>query len=255
MDSMMYNSINTDRELAIILGRFSDDTIENAIMEALRYKYRPFDNRMPNLPETIYQQFNSLRMHSSNDIDQIDMREREIYITIIQKICSTYNLALTEPDIPADKLYPLAYTMYEIFVSEFTIRMLQFFSTYISMNRDVLLNAIPDEKKIDRKSAYTKKMFVDPTVVAVYENMESIIDIIAGLDFPFFNLLEQLGGRQAAEFISSYISDVGDLYKNHYAVYIYGQVTRTDMITSIKLRFLNNVGIQLSMDMPPVFEQ
>ena len=254
MDSMMYNSINTDRELAVILGRFSDDTIDNAIVEALRYKYRPFDNRMPNLPESIAQQFNALRMHSSIDIEQINMREREIYITIIQKICSAYNLELSEPDIPADKLYPLAYTMYEIFVSEFTIRMLQFFSTYISLNKEVLLNAIPDEKRIDRKTNYTKKMFVDPVVVSVYENMESIIDIIAGLDFSFFNLLDQLAGRPIAEFISSYISDIGDLYKNHYAVYIYGQVTRTDMITSIKLRFLNAAGIQLAMDQPPVSE-
>lgn len=248
----MFNAINTDKDLASILGRFSDDTIVNIIDEALVYKYRPFDNRMPNLPETISQQFNALRMCSSIDIDGINDREREVYYTIIDRICSAYRLTINAPEIPSDKLYPLAYTMYQIFISEFTLRMLTFFSNYISSNRDMLINSIPDNKKIDRKGSYTKKMFIDPSVITVYENMESIIDIIAGLDFPFYNLMEQLAGKQVAEFICQYIADTGDLYKNFYASYIYGQVTRTDMITSIKLRFLNAAGVQLAINQPPI---
>ena len=76
---MMFNSINTDKELASILGRFSDETIVNLIDEALFYKYRPFDNRMPNLPETVSQQFNNLRMCSSIDIDVINDAFRHLH--------------------------------------------------------------------------------------------------------------------------------------------------------------------------------
>ena len=252
MDSMMFNSINTDKELASILGRFSDETIVNLIDEALFYKYRPFDNRMPNLPETVSQQFNNLRMCSSIDIDGINDREREVYYTIIERICSAYRLTLTMQDIPADKIYPLAYTMYQIFISEFSLRMLTFFANYILSNKDMLINSIPDNKKIDRKTTYTKKMFVDQSIINIYENMESIIDIIAGLDFPFHTLLVQLAGKEIADFITQYVADTGDLYKNFYASYIYGQVTRTDMITSIKLRFLSDAGVEMAMTQPPV---
>ena len=252
---MMYNSINTDRELAIILGYFSDDTIVSAIDEALMHKYRPFANNMPNLVATINVNFRDIKSRATDNLDEINQKELEVYNLIIDRLCQVYNLSINTPDIPTDKVYPLAYMMYQIFVSEFTERALMFFSNYIMFNKDMLISSIPDDKKIDHKTPYGKKMFFDPVIVQVYENMDTIIDIIAGLDLPMYNLIEQLSDRETANFITSFVADTGDLFKHHYAVYIYGQVTRTDMITAIKLRFLQLAGVEQSMlTTPPIIE-
>jgi hypothetical protein len=255
MDNTMFVSINTDRELATILGRFSDDSIEAAIDEAIVYKYRPYENRMPNLPEIIYNQFRYLLSVSTIDHDEIKMRELEVYKLIIDKICTVYQLSIEAPEIPADKLYPLAYLMYQIFVSEFTQRMLTFFSNYINMNKDMLINSIPDDKRIDRKSVYAKRMIAEQDIAIVYENLDYIMDIIAGLDIPFANLLEQLSDPSTAMFIDTYINDAGDLYKHHYAMYISSHYYRTDMLTSIKLRYMSIAGVQMALTAPPTVEQ
>ncbi len=254
MDSTIkYNSITTDRELATILGRFSEDTIIAAVDEALMYKYRPFDNRMPNLPETINQQFAMIKAAATDGVDQINECEMEAYITIINRVCQVYNLSITS-EIPADMIYPLSLFLYQNLVSEFTMRMLMFFSNYILINKENLIASIPDAKRIDHHTSYSKRMLPDPAIVTIYENMESIIDIIAGLDFSLFNLMEQFSNKETATFITNFISDNGDIYKNYIASYIYGQVSRTDMVTSIKLRFLELSGVQLSMTQPPISE-
>lgn len=254
MDSTnKFNSITTDRELATILGRFSEDTIIAAVDEALMYKYRPFDNRMPNLPETINQQFKAIRSMATDDMEQINEQEMNAYITIINRVCQVYNLSITT-EIPADMIYPVALLLYQNLVSEFTLRMLTFFSNYILINKDNLIASIPDTKKIDHHTAYTKRMLPDPSIIIIYENIDSIIDIIAGLDFSLYNLIEQFSNKETAAFLTSYISDNGDIYKNYVASYIYGQVSRTDMVTSIKLRFLELSGVQLNITQPPISE-
>lgn len=254
MDSTVkFNNITTDRELAEILGRFSDESIIAAVDEALAYKYRPFNNSMPNLPGVISKQFATIRANATDGYEQILECELNAYNCIINRICQAYNLSISV-EIPDDLLYPLAAQLYQNLVAEFSIRMLTFFSNYIAMNKDFLISAIPDGKKIDHHTSYTKRMLPDPTIMTVYENMESIIDIIAGLDISFPNVIELFDSREVAMFVSNFISDNGDIYKQFIASYIYDQVTRTDMITSIKLRFLEISGVELNLTLPPISE-
>lgn len=252
MDSTVkFNNITTDRELAEILGRFSDESIIAAVDEALMYKYRPFNNSMPNLPGIISRQFATIRESATDGYEQILECELNAYNCIINRICQVYNLSITT-EIPDNMLFALSSHLYQNLVGEFSIRMLTFFSNYIAMNKEFLISSIPDGKKIEHHTSYTKRMLPDPTIMVVYENMESIIDIIAGLDIPFPNVIELFDSREIAAFISSFVSDNGDIYKNYIASYIYDQVTRTDMITSIKLRFLEIAGVELNMTVPPI---
>ena len=254
MDSTVkFNNITTDRELAEILGRFSDDSIIAAVDEALAYKYRPFNNAMPNLPGVISRQFATIKECATDGFDQILQCELNAYYCIISRVCQAYNLSITS-EIPDDLLFPLAAQLYQNLVGEFSVRMLTFFSNYIVMNKDFLISSIPDDRRIDHHTSYTKRMLNDTAIIAVYENMESIIDIIAGLDISFPNVIELFDSREAAAFISNFISDNGDIYKHYIASYIYDQVTRTDMITSIKLRFLEIAGVELNLTMPPISE-
>ena len=119
--------------------------------------------------------------------------------------------------------------------------MLLFFTKYIETNSNQLLSSIPEDKKVQTKSAYSKKMYSDVQSISLYENMESVIDIVAGLDVPMIYLFAELSDASTATFLCNYISDIGDIYKNHFASYIINSITRTDMITSIKIRYFDSI--------------
>ena len=245
-DNMMYQSIDTDRELYTILSNFSQDSIENNINEALQYKFRPFNNRMPNLPYIFKLQFQGIVDHMSFKDDSVYEKELEVYNIILNKLCSSYSLQIGT-GIPDEQLYTLVYILYQILVSEYTERSLNFYSNYIAMNKDQLLASIPADKRVDKKISYGKKVYNDPSIVALYDNFETIMEMVASLDIGFIKLMEFLSDHNTAAFIGTYIVDTGDIYKNYFANYLYDEMNRTSMITSIKLNFLeiikNNMNI------------
>ena len=245
-DNMMYQSIDTDRELYTILSNFSQESIENSINEALMYKFRPFNNRMPNLPYIIKLQFQGIVDHMSFRDDSVYEKELEVYNMILNKLCESYNLQVGT-EIPDEQLYSLVYILYQILISEYTERSLSFYSNYIAMNKDQLLAAIPVDKRVDKKVSYGKKVYNDPSIVALYDNFEIIMEMVASLDISFIKLMEFLSDINTASFIGSYIVDTGDIYKNHFANYLYDEMNRTNMITSIKLSFLEIIKNDMSI--------
>jgi hypothetical protein len=68
--------------------------------------------------------------------------------------------------------------------------------------------------------------------------MGYIVDILAGLDIPFEDLVAYLSDKKTADFISTYISDKGDIYKNYFAKFLVDQTTSADMITKIRLKYV-----------------
>ena len=234
--NLLLSSINTDRDLASILDQFSEDSIESIIVESLKYKFAPYADRKPNLPYVINNHFIGIRNnYTGSDHDTINTKEYNTYLVIINKICEAYNLQLIN-EVPYESAYSLAYALYQILISEFTDRLLLFYSNYIFANRDNLLAAIPDDQKVPR-SSYTKKMYSDPKIIDLYENMDKAMDLVASLDFELVTILEFLSDKPTAEFICNFIADVSNLYKNHIASYVRNQITRTDMLTSIKISY------------------
>lgn len=234
--NLLLSSINTDRDLASILDQFSEDSIESIIIESLKYKFAPYADRKPNLPYVINNHFVGIRNnYTGSDHDTINTKEYNTYLVIINKICEAYNLQLIN-EVPYESAYSLAYALYQILISEFTDRLLLFYSNYIFANRDNLLAAIPDDQKVPR-STYTKKMYSDPKIIDLYENMDKAMDLVASLDFELVTILEFLSDKPTAEFICNFVADVSNLYKNHIASYVRNQITRTDMLTSIKISY------------------
>lgn len=234
--NMLLSSINTDRDLASVLDQFSEDSIESIIVESLKYKFAPYADRKPNLPYVINQHFVNIRNnYTGSDHDAINTKEYNTYLVIINKICEAYHLQLTN-EVPYQNAYALAYSLYQILISEFTNRLLSFYSNYIFMNRDSLLAAIPDDQKVPR-STYTKKMYSDPKIIDLYENMDKAMDLVASLDFDLVTIMELLSDKPTAEFICFFIADIANIYKNHIASYVRDQITRTDMLTSIKINY------------------
>ena len=68
--------------------------------------------------------------------------------------------------------------------------------------------------------------------------MGYIVDILAGLDIPFEDLVAYLSDQKTSDFISSYVEDTADIYKNHFAKFLVDQTTSADMITKIRLKYV-----------------
>ena len=230
-------TIETDRALASILDNFSEDFILDSVRNSFDYIFRPYSTRMANYPMLIESKFKGIldNYMGPDKVSIIEKRNETLHL-ILNEVCQKYNLAITT-DIHDEHLYPLCYTLYQILVSEFTDRVINFFAYYINKHRDQLIRSIGLEANNPNKTGYAKKMYSDFSQIVVYENMDQILDVMAGLDISLYNILIELSDLNTASFITSYISDAGDMYKNHVASYLRNHITRTDMITAVKIKF------------------
>lgn len=240
-NNLDFIGINTDRDISAILSNYSEEFISDYMQNALtKYKFRPFNTRMPNFPYILEQQFIGIKdNYSGAQPELIEQTRLKTYQSIIDAICRQYNLAITT-DIPDEFIYSVAYVLYQIFVSEFSDNLIGFFIRYLVSNKDSLINALTDEQRAV-KSAYSKKAYNSQNDIIVYENIDNILDIIASLDIDLRTYLLFTGGESAA-IIANYISDTMDIYKVHLASYIKHPDTRIDMITSIKIRFVGEIS-------------
>jgi hypothetical protein len=152
--------ISTDYGIATILGNFSDDFIEDTIKESLSYRFRPYGLRSPNYPEIFNSQLQNVKDHSVGYDEQIEDKRLEVFQTIIDIISAYYNFRESE-DIPDEQIYSVAYIMYQLFVSEFTERMLNFFTQYIINNIDNISRYLStmDNVRKSSKTSYAKKIY------------------------------------------------------------------------------------------------
>lgn len=229
--------ITTDYEITTILSNFSTNFIQDTIEDSINYKFRPFGLRSPNYPEILNNQLNNVKYHSCGYDEYIEETRVEMLQDIIETICNHYGLGIIG-DIPDEQLYSMACIMYQIFVSEFTDRMINFFSSYIINNKESYLRFLTEDQ-LNLKTNYAKKVYNDPILIAIYDNMGIVIDTLTTMDIPFHLLLGYLSDPQITEFITNFIADNGDIYKNHYACYILDPSTKPDIITAIRMKFVS----------------
>ena len=241
------SNIETDQALATILGNFSDEYIQDLINKAFVWKFRPFENRMPNYSFIIHNQYQGIKDNYTGPNPEIILDDEiNTYINIIESICNNYNLQVDINNIPTESLYNIAFILCQLLLSEFTDRLIGFFNGYIANHSEDLVNSLPEEKR-NIRSSYSKKVYVDPIQIALYENMADILDMIASLDIPMYDLFRAISDENTANFLSMYIDDIGDIYKNHFASYIFDPATRTNMITKIKLSFVQSTADKLNI--------
>ena len=231
--------VYTDYGIATILGNFSDDMVGDIVRESLEYRFRPFALRAPNYPEIIQQQLDNVKLHSTGYDNEIEEQRVATLNNIINTILEYYQLTLTI-DIPDEQLYTFCYILYQIFVSEFTERMTNFFTQYILNNIDSIINQIKADNgyKITKNNPYSKKIYNTQDLELIYENMSGIVNILSGLDIPLPALIASLSDVKTSNFLCSYIVDTGDIYKNHYAKFLLDQTTSAAMITKIRLQYV-----------------
>lgn len=233
--------LNTEQAVSEILSNFNTNFIMDVMSDSLKQKFRPYNPKGINYPFVLENDFIKSFAANPSFKDEISDVRKKTYREIIDMICEHYNLTFTldqQGEIEPDQYYSIAYLMYEIFVADFTPRMLNFFVNLILKNTDSIYANIrqPEDLKSSREStAYGKKIYVDPKLIAITSYMDQVVDMIAAIDIPFDTLMTYLTDQKYAAYLSSILQDNGDIYKNHYAIYLRDPITRPDMFTNIKL--------------------
>lgn len=247
--------IETDYEIASILNNFSDDIITDIITESLQYRFRVFGLRMANYPEILCGSINNILYHSTGHDQEIIEKKEDVLMTIINTIAEYYGFQISE-EIPPEQLYTVCYITYQLFVSEFTDRMLNFYTQYILDHMGELIKYIKPEES--SKSVYSKKIYNNQELGIVYDNISKIMDVIAGLDIELPELITYLSDQTTSDFLCSYMEPIDDIYKKHFAVFINDPTTRADVITAVRFKFvgatMENVAL-VNPDTNPYIER
>lgn len=227
--------ISTDYEIASILNNFSDFMIKDMIKESIRYRFRPYGLRLPNYPYILCGQLNNVLHHSVGHDEEIIEKKEDVLRQIIEIVGSSFGFQISA-EIPQQQLYPLCYLIYQIFVSEFTDRMLNFYTQYIIDNMDSILRYIKQEEIT--KSSYSKKIYNNQDYGVIYDNMIKVMDIVAGLDIQLPELITYLSTKETSDFICSFIEATDDIYRKNFVSYITDPTTVADVITSVRFKFV-----------------
>lgn len=238
---MIQSSIDTDAALGTILGNFNAEYIKHVVDDSLLMKFRPFLDEMPNIPDILDRDYKLIKANAPDYVDQVQDSRLETYKEIIDIICKFYGLSFRGDysSMTDGEVYGIARTMYDIFISKFTIYMIEFFVKYIKDNAqsiyDYLLND-PNSNKSKDATGYNNKNYIDPKYLLIHSNINMVIYNLAAYDIDFPTILRYTTDPNTAILLSNLLEPIGDVYKNNYASYIMDPNTSSQLITAIKLK-------------------
>lgn len=246
------HSIDTDMAIGSILSNFDSAFILHTVEDSLQMKFRPFGDAMPNFIDILNRQFDSVVDAGPDYRQQIEATRSESFKEIVDLICSYYNLQMAQPldELNPMEAYGIARTMYDIFISNFTDYMINFYMTYIIQNMDGIYNYLLKDDNIRKPREKDKpvKSYIDDKFHLIHANLNKIIMNMTTYDIPFQVLITYFTDPNTAARISELFIDTGDIYKNHYAVYLLDQRYMADLLTCIKLRLQRRTQESLSVN-------
>lgn len=238
----MANVLDTDAAVGIILSNFSSEYIEHVMIDSLELenRFRPFAGPLPNFVDILQRQLTTVLNNAPDYRDQVLEVTIETYKEVILHICNKYNLQFCKPfeEIELTELYGIARTLYDIFVSNYTTHFIDFVSSYIINNADFIISSLqndPNAIKPKEVGVYDKERFVDPKYILLQANIITVINNMASYDIPLDTMLSYFLQPSMASYLSSILTDVGDIFKNHYAICILDNRYKSGLMTNVQL--------------------
>lgn len=236
-------AIDTDMAIGTILSNFSSDYIQHVMEDSLELdrRFRPFGESMPNFVDVLERNFQLVQIESPDYIDKVMDVKIETYREIILMICHYYNLRFCVPfeEISPEELYGIAQRMYDVFVSNFSEYLINFFTSYIIRNADQIvqyLQSDPTAIKPKETGLYDQKHYIDPKFILIHANMNKIIYNMAAYDISLTELMSYFFDPVTFNRMSMLLQDCGDVYKNYYVICITDQRYTAGVLTNVKLR-------------------
>ena len=231
-------NINIDNQLAGILSQFGDDYVMDIVKDSINNRFRIYDLPRPNIANAFEITFKDLTNGFTSNTDEILNTRKRVYTNIINIICDYYNFSFNEND--EIDLFSAAYWLYEVFVSNFTNSLINFYTLYLIRESSSIYSALNLEeanKNNETTYQYSKRLFKDPKIASIHCNLEYVIDQINNFDISLWTILNTIyvSNSNIANYILSIINDpTGQFFKKYYESFLYGREA-ADILTQIKL--------------------
>ena len=233
-NDQIYNMV-AEGEVAELLSRFSNsyvmDVIDNSIKN--RYAYNPTVSN-PNIINSYEMNFKDMLANYPSDDESILSIRNEVYLDIIRKICTSFNVEYIG-DVP--DCYMIAYHLYDLFVSGYSRNIINFFARYIYMNRQTLYSnmGLDKYKKVkDSSSNYIRKIYDDTTVAVIIARIKEVIYYISGFDIDFYTFLTFNYNRDVCDFIYLNVQPYGNIFKEEFCNVINNPAILTEIRIAIQ---------------------
>lgn len=253
-NSNVYNMI-AEGEIAQILSKFSTEYIMDVIDSNIRnrFSYNPALSN-PNIINSYEMNFKGMLSSFPNDADNIMSIRQDTYLTIINKICSSFNLQYIgdQPDC-----YTLAYNLYDLFVSGYSRNIINFFARYIYIHgNEIYHNMGLDKYKKSKDSTtnYMRKVLDDSRNIeaAVYiARIKDVIYYISGFDIDFYTFLSFNYPKEVCDFLYSNIAPMGNIFKDEFC----NVLNSPSILTEIRIAIQNLLIQNMSQNVPQQDEQ
>lgn len=237
--------IRNEYNLTEILGRFDSNYIFDIINDKLNNINYYNTLQEPNVVTSFEENFKLMNDNFPGDSDNIRIIREQVYTDIINILCQFYNLQFNEDDDTIDR-FTLAYYLYNFLVSEKTIIMVNFYTSFIVNNKDSLVRILNlDEYKKSRESAaiYGKRMYNNNEYGVISANMTKVINHIATLDISLLNIFQSTYvNTMVVELLDRAIMDKGNFFNDYYNAAIQQPDVLPIIITNIRLELQKIVG-------------
>lgn len=235
-NSNVYNMV-AEGEIAEILSKFNTQYMMDVIDSNIRNRFA-FNSAIsnPNIINSYEMNFKGMINKFPNDGENIMTIRQETYLTIINKICSSFNLQYVgdNPDC-----YILAYNMYDIFICGFTRNIINFFAKYIYMYRAEIYNNMGLDKYKKSKDStinYVRKIFDDSKYIdIIIARIKDVIYYISGFDIDFYTFMSFNYNKPMCDFIYSNIAPMGNIFKEE----ICKVIDNPSVLTEIRIAIQN----------------
>lgn len=250
-NSNVYNMI-AEGEVAEILSNFSTSYVMDVIDSNIRnrFSYNPTLSN-PNIVNSYEMNFKGMLSTFPNDADNIMSIRQETYLTIINKICSSFNMQYIgdQPDC-----YVLAYNLYDLFVSGYSRNIINFFAKYIYRYSNEIYNNMGLDrykKSKDSTTNYIRKVFDNSkNIDVIIARIRDVIYYISGFDIDFYTFLSFNYPKEMCDFLYSNIAPMGNIFKDEFC----SVINNPAILTEIRIA-IQNLIIQDSSNQELVQQQ
>lgn len=244
MYTPLYN-VARENQLTEILSEYNTEFVMSVIDKALESRYNPMTVlSQPNVVASWEQNFKQyLEYFEEGDAKQRIIQVRnETYKEIIERICKEYDLDFTIED--ELDWYSVAYYLYDFFVSNFNVNIVQFFSNLIYRERASIYESMglsEMRRNKDSSTIYTKKVYSDMRLAIINANIKMVIDRLLGMDYDFRTILAHVYfNPEQVNMIGSLVSPRGNFFE--YFRSVMRSPIEPIMLTEIRFA-IQNLGI------------
>lgn len=228
--------IKEENEVAVILSNFSSEYIMGAIEDILEKRMSNFEaTTKPNFVGGYEQSFKNMEATFPSDKRNIlDVRDTT-YLNIVNTIAKSFDLQV---DFQEDEdKYPVAYFLFDFFISNYDIYLTRFFTNYIMREKDSLYKALALDdmaKSKDVTTSFNKNLFADPVVAVLAANLDKCIRFISAMDFTEESIFASVYQYEIVTLLCNHVRPLQDMFRASFLTTLSNPITWPIAATQIK---------------------